>query len=161
MIELCCEYLSVQCIWLYVIIMSRTSFRVNPHSIVCLNVKEILAWSRCYIRSLRDININEIRTHNHLVPKYSQQSAIIWPVWLHGWVFVYELNGCGFKFRCSHILVGLYGFIGNKVLLHWRRDNTIVLHKVYPCRKVNTTEFIHIRLNLYENMTFFKKHGGK
>ena len=33
MIELCCEYLSVQCIWLYVFIMSRTHFRVNPHSI--------------------------------------------------------------------------------------------------------------------------------
>ena len=34
MIELCCEYLSVRCIWLYVLIMSRTCFRVNPHSIV-------------------------------------------------------------------------------------------------------------------------------
>ena len=30
---------------LYVIIISRTSFRVNPHSIVCLNFKELLAWS--------------------------------------------------------------------------------------------------------------------
>ena len=28
---------------LYVIIMSRTSFRVNPHSIVYMNVKEQLA----------------------------------------------------------------------------------------------------------------------
>ena len=28
--------------WLYVIILSRTSFRVNPHSIVCMNVKELL-----------------------------------------------------------------------------------------------------------------------
>ena len=34
MIELCCEYLSVWCIWLYVLVMSRTRFRVNPHSIV-------------------------------------------------------------------------------------------------------------------------------
>ena len=32
MIKLCCEYLSVRCIWLYVIIMSRTHLRVNPHS---------------------------------------------------------------------------------------------------------------------------------
>ena len=31
---------------LYVIIMSHTSFRVNPHSIVCLNVKELLARNR-------------------------------------------------------------------------------------------------------------------
>ena len=34
MIELCCEYLSVWCIWLYFLIMSCTRFRVNPHSIV-------------------------------------------------------------------------------------------------------------------------------
>ena len=34
MIKLCCEYLSVRCIWLFVIIMSRTRFRVNLHSIV-------------------------------------------------------------------------------------------------------------------------------
>ena len=34
MIELCCEYLSVGFIWLYILIMSRTRFRVNPHSIV-------------------------------------------------------------------------------------------------------------------------------
>ena len=33
-------------IWLYVIIMSRTRFRVNLHSIVCLNVKELSARSR-------------------------------------------------------------------------------------------------------------------
>ena len=33
MIELCCEYLSVRCIWLYVLVMSCTHFRVNLHSI--------------------------------------------------------------------------------------------------------------------------------
>ena len=34
MIELCCDYLSVWCIWLYFLIISSTRFRVNPHSIV-------------------------------------------------------------------------------------------------------------------------------
>ena len=34
MIELCCEYLSVRWICLYVFIMSGTSLRVNPHSTV-------------------------------------------------------------------------------------------------------------------------------
>ena len=34
MIELGCEYLSVRCIWLYVIIMSRKHFSVNLDSIV-------------------------------------------------------------------------------------------------------------------------------
>ena len=35
-------------IYLYAII-SRTSFRVNPHSTVCLNLKELLARSRRHI----------------------------------------------------------------------------------------------------------------
>ena len=35
--------------WLYVIIMSRRRFRVNLHSIVRLNVKELLARSRRHI----------------------------------------------------------------------------------------------------------------
>ena len=34
MIELCCEYLSVWYIWLYVIIMSHTGFRENLHYIL-------------------------------------------------------------------------------------------------------------------------------
>ena len=70
--------------------MSRTSFRVNPHSTVYLNVKELLARSRCLISSLNDSN--EIRTHNHLVR----------PVWLNGRVFFYKLSGCGFESRCCH-----------------------------------------------------------
>ena len=40
----------------YVIIMSRTSFRVNPNSIVCLNVKDLLARSRCHICCLSNSN---------------------------------------------------------------------------------------------------------
>ena len=43
MIELCCEYLSVQRILLYVIIMSRKRFRVNLHSIfVRISIKYLL-----------------------------------------------------------------------------------------------------------------------
>ena len=38
----------------------------------------------------------------HRIDKYSQHSSIILPVWLHGWVFVYELSGCGFDSGCSH-----------------------------------------------------------
>ena len=26
-----------------------------------------------------------------------------WPVWRNGWVFVYELSGCEFESRCSHL----------------------------------------------------------
>ena len=39
----------------------------------------------------------------HCTNKYSQHSPIIWPVWLNGWVFVYELSGCGFVSPCSRL----------------------------------------------------------
>ena len=60
------EYLSVQCIWVYVIIMSRMHFRVNLHSIV--------AWmSRTpWLEQVRIWMLNEsngIRTHSYLVCK--------------------------------------------------------------------------------------------
>ena len=46
-----------------------------------------------------------IRTYSqiHCTDKHFQHSSIIWPVSLNGWVFAYELSGCGFKFRCSNL----------------------------------------------------------
>ena len=68
--------------WIFV--MSHMSFRVNLHSIVCLNVKKLLAWSRCHIWSLSDNNV--IRTHNHLVHKQTlnhlAKLAWNWAKWL-------------------------------------------------------------------------------
>ena len=40
-----------------------------------------------------------------LCDKYLQHSSIIWPVWLNGWVFIYELSGCGLESSCSHLLL--------------------------------------------------------
>ena len=37
--------------------------------------------------------------------KYSQLNSIIWPVWLNGWVFIYELSGCWFESSCSHLIL--------------------------------------------------------
>ena len=54
--------------------MSRTSFRMNLHSIVT-DVKEFLARSRCHIRSLN--NINGIRTHNHLFESLGLNPAVV------------------------------------------------------------------------------------
>ena len=39
--------------------MSHTSSKVNPHSRVCLNIKELLAQSRHHIWSLSDRDIHE------------------------------------------------------------------------------------------------------
>ena len=66
-IKLYCEYLCVRCMWLYDIVTWCTSFRWNPHSIVCLNVKELLARGSRHIWSLRDSN--QIRTKGHLIAK--------------------------------------------------------------------------------------------
>ena len=84
---------------LYVIILSRTSFRVNLQSIVCLNVKELLARRRRHIWSLSDSK--EIQTHNHFIRKGTlNHLAKLAAKWLS--VF-YELSGCGFESHCCHL----------------------------------------------------------
>ena len=103
--------LSFNTIWLYVIIVSSMSFRLNPHSVVCLNAKELLARSRRHIWNLSDSDV--IRTHNHLVrkqtlnhlDKMTYMVECLWclSVWLNGWVFVYKPSGCGFESRCCHL----------------------------------------------------------
>ena len=42
----------------------------------------------------------------HRTDTYSQHTSIIWPVWLNDWVFVYELNGCGFDWVFVYELNG-------------------------------------------------------
>ena len=37
--------------------------------------------------------------------KYLQHSSIIWLIWPNGWVFVYEVSGCGFESSRSHLNV--------------------------------------------------------
>ena len=86
-----CYYKAIKCIVTYTYQSESTLYS-------CLNVKELLA------QNMRDIWIlsdsNEIRSHNQ--HSHSQHSSIIWPVWLNGWVFVYELSGRGFESRCCN-----------------------------------------------------------
>ena len=51
------------------------------------------------------VNLQSVRTHIQMrsTDKYWQHSPIIWSVWLNGWVFIYELSGCGFESRCFHL----------------------------------------------------------
>ena len=78
---------------LYVLIMSRTRFKVNLPHYNCLNVKELLAQNRGDICNLSDSN--GIQTRNHIVRKQK--------LWLNGWVFVYELSDCWFERCCCHL----------------------------------------------------------
>ena len=52
MIELCCEYLSVRCIWLYVFPILCTPFKANSHSIVVWMSKNSFLQNRRQIWSL-------------------------------------------------------------------------------------------------------------
>ena len=52
MVELCCEYLSVRCIWLYGLIVLRLRFRVNPQSIVVWMSRKSL------LKIVRDMFVN-------------------------------------------------------------------------------------------------------
>ena len=58
-------------------------------------------WIHSETWTLHDNNMSQM----HRTDKYSQQSSIIWPVWLNGWVFVYELSGYGFESRSCHIKI--------------------------------------------------------
>ena len=89
MIELCSEYLSAQCIWLYVLVVSHICFRVSPRY-SCLKVKEIFAWSKCKIWSLSDCNWTQTQKHlvqkqtlNHLA-KLAKWLSCVLSTYLHG-----------------------------------------------------------------------------
>ena len=41
-----------------------------------------------------------------------------WPVWVNGWVFVYEVSGCGFESSCSHLNFKCCACFEHRVPLH-------------------------------------------
>ena len=53
------------------------------------------------LKRVRDM----IWTYNQMqrTNKYSQHGSFIKRIWLNGWVFLYEVSGCGFEFRCNHL----------------------------------------------------------
>ena len=53
------------------------------------------------LKPVRDMILTN--SQMHYADKHSQHRLIIWPVLLNGWVFVYELSGCGFESSCSHL----------------------------------------------------------
>ena len=54
-----------------------------------------------WLKSIRDM----IGTYSpmHHRDKYSQQSSIIWPIFLNGWVFLDRKSGCRFQSRSRHL----------------------------------------------------------
>ena len=119
---------------LYVLSMSRTLFRVNPHSVFAWMSRNSLletvvdeligCWfeSNCGhlktsdfapVSSKEVLDIQAIiecgftlkHTDKCTVSNHNTAQSFkkIRPVWLNGWVFTYELSGCGFESSYSHL----------------------------------------------------------
>ena len=69
----------------------------------CKEFLDIQASIECrfILKPVRDMTITY--SQMQCTDKYSQDNSVIRPVWLNGCVFVYELSGCGFEFRCCHL----------------------------------------------------------
>ena len=63
---------------------------------------------------LLEYDYNRTRTHNYVVLKQTLSHL----GWLNGWVFVYELSGCGFESRCSHLIYKYYSCFEQGVSWH-------------------------------------------
>ena len=78
---------------------------MNLHSIVCLNVKELFAWSRRHNWSLSDSHKN--RTHNHLVCKRTLKHLAKLVKWLSCVVSTYLCNAFDCTFLSRHVGVSM------------------------------------------------------
>ena len=52
------------------------------------------------LKRVRDMIITYSQMYH--TDKYSHHSSIIWPAWLNGWMFIYELSECGFESSWCH-----------------------------------------------------------
>ena len=71
--------------------------------------------SRTFVKSCHVFILGDCSwTRNH-------NSAKFLPVWLTGWVFIYELSGCGFESSCSHLNFRFRACFKQEV--PWHSDN--------------------------------------
>ena len=55
---------------------------------------------------------------------------LVWPVWLNGWVFVYELSGCGLESSCSHLNFRFRACLEQGIPCH---SDNYVMWNAYMC----------------------------
>ena len=97
-------HLRTKWLWVWILLQSLISFEqeVPQHS----------GNYRLWIHSLKHVRYMIITySQMHHTDKFLQHSSISWPVWLNGWVFVYDLSGCGFQSCCSDIGLKFLGFV--------------------------------------------------
>ena len=129
MFQLSSEYLFVPCIGLYVLVMSRTCFRVNPHYIVAWMSRNALL-EFCRIYEAEGIGTGFEPTSTSLVNKHST----IWPSWANDWAELWVLISTVHLTKCScHVTDAfenestLYSCLNVKKLLLRNRYNTRTL----------------------------------
>ena len=83
--------------------------------------------------------------------KYPQNSSIIWPVWLNGWVLVYKLSVCRFQSRCRHLNFRHRACFKQKVI--WYSGN----YNVWNHSETRTRHGKNIQLNA---PYMFSQHGS-
>ena len=71
--------------------MSHTRFRMNWHSLLLEYQGASCSKQAWYLK------------FKWLKRDSNPQWLSLWPVWLNGCVFVYNLSGCGFESHCSHL----------------------------------------------------------
>ena len=77
------------------------------------------------------------------------EAGAISEVWLNGWVFVYELSGCGFESCCCHNSALCKQLIASKQLNGIQRKNSDV--HGYQRKEVFINSFVLTYFNYCEN----------
>ena len=66
-------------------------------------VLDIQVNGECGIALKSVLDMIKTNSQMHPIYKYSRHSSIIWSFCLNGWVFDYNLSGCGIESHCSHL----------------------------------------------------------
>ena len=78
----------------------------------------------------------------HRTDKHSLHSSITRPVWLNGWVFLYEISGCGFESRCSHLKLQMWSLL-------WARSS-LTFSQTIECR--STLKLVRVMIIICSQM---------
>ena len=104
LIELSYEYLSLRWIWQYVLIMSDTCFRVNPHSIVAWMSRNSL---------LKTGRISEVKV---IAVTLTSDNV---PVWSKEFLDIQATMECGFTLNCICDIIRTYSQIHHTDKYSW------------------------------------------
>ena len=130
MIELNSKHLYVEWVLLYAVLMSRTHFRMNSHSIFAwmLRNSSLVTLKRHHIWSLSDCN--KTQTHNHVVRKWTLKHLAKLTKWFSWIVTTYPYGAFDYMFLSCHVHVPEWIHT-----LYWLECQRTPYSKQVPCLK--------------------------